>query len=208
MVSEGVDIPRLRVGVYATNTITELFFRQAVGRLVRWNAQQPRQAAYMFIPDDIRLRKFSGANRRAAPPQPRKTERRPRPRRPRPGRARGPHGDRARSLRAAVAVRADLGDATRRARAAARGGARVRARQRRRRRDPGLRRLRRRHGSHERPRRRARPHAEADPTARAGANHPRTARSPAVVSSARTTAKPCAISSTSRARRTRTSTPS
>ena len=36
MVSEGVDIPRLRVGVYATNTVTELFFRQAVGRLVRW----------------------------------------------------------------------------------------------------------------------------------------------------------------------------
>ena len=36
MVSEGVDIPRLRVGVYATTTTTELFFRQAVGRLVRW----------------------------------------------------------------------------------------------------------------------------------------------------------------------------
>src|SRR5581483_10784286 len=36
MVSEGVDIPRLRVGVYATTTATELFFRQAVGRLVRW----------------------------------------------------------------------------------------------------------------------------------------------------------------------------
>ena len=36
MVSEGVDIPRLRVGVFATNTATELFFRQAVGRLVRW----------------------------------------------------------------------------------------------------------------------------------------------------------------------------
>ena len=31
MVSEGVDIPRLRVGVYATTTTTELFFRQAVG---------------------------------------------------------------------------------------------------------------------------------------------------------------------------------
>ena len=31
MVSEGVDIPRLRVAVYATNTVTELFFRQAVG---------------------------------------------------------------------------------------------------------------------------------------------------------------------------------
>jgi len=61
MVSEGVDIPRLRVGVYATNTITELFFRQAVGRLVRWNARLGRQGAYMFIPDDVRLRKFGGA---------------------------------------------------------------------------------------------------------------------------------------------------
>jgi superfamily II DNA or RNA helicase len=61
MVSEGVDIPRLRVGVYATNTVTELFFRQAVGRLVRWNARLGRQAAYMFIPDDVRLRKFGSA---------------------------------------------------------------------------------------------------------------------------------------------------
>jgi superfamily II DNA or RNA helicase len=61
MVSEGVDIPRLRVGVYATNTVTELFFRQAVGRLVRWNARLDRQAAYMFIPDDVRLRKFGAA---------------------------------------------------------------------------------------------------------------------------------------------------
>ena len=61
MVSEGVDIPRLRVGVYATNTVTELFFRQAVGRLVRWNARIGRQGAYMFIPDDVRLRKFGGA---------------------------------------------------------------------------------------------------------------------------------------------------
>jgi len=61
MVSEGVDIPRLRVGVYATNTITELFFRQAVGRLVRWSARLGKQAAYMFIPDDIRLRKFATA---------------------------------------------------------------------------------------------------------------------------------------------------
>jgi superfamily II DNA or RNA helicase len=61
MVSEGVDIPRLRVGVYATNTVTELFFRQAVGRLVRWNARLGRQAAYMFIPDDVRLRKLGAA---------------------------------------------------------------------------------------------------------------------------------------------------
>ena len=56
MVSEGVDIPRLRVGVYATTTSTELFFRQAVGRLVRWTRGVPRQRAWLFIPDDPRLR--------------------------------------------------------------------------------------------------------------------------------------------------------
>ncbi len=56
MVSEGVDIPRLRVGVYATTTTTELFFRQAVGRLVRWTVGVPNQRAYLFIPDDSRLR--------------------------------------------------------------------------------------------------------------------------------------------------------
>ena len=41
--------------------MTELFFRQAVGRLVRWNARLTKQAAYMFIPDDVRLRKFGAA---------------------------------------------------------------------------------------------------------------------------------------------------
>ncbi len=56
MVSEGVDIPRLRVGVFATTTTTELFFRQAVGRLVRWRAQDEDPRAWMFIPDDARLR--------------------------------------------------------------------------------------------------------------------------------------------------------
>jgi superfamily II DNA or RNA helicase len=59
MVSEGVDVPRLRVGVYATNTVTDLFFRQAVGRLVRWVPGLGRQMAYMFIPDDKRLRTFA-----------------------------------------------------------------------------------------------------------------------------------------------------
>jgi len=62
MVSEGVDIPRLRVGVFATTTTTELFFRQAVGRLVRWTREtRPvrRQRAYCFIPDDLRLRTWA-----------------------------------------------------------------------------------------------------------------------------------------------------
>ena len=56
MVSEGVDIPRLRVGVYATTTSTELFFRQAVGRFVRWQAGRASQKAFVYIPDDPRLR--------------------------------------------------------------------------------------------------------------------------------------------------------
>jgi len=61
MVSEGVDIPRLRVGVFATNTTTELFFRQAVGRLVRWTRGLRSQRAFLFIPDDPRLRRWAGA---------------------------------------------------------------------------------------------------------------------------------------------------
>ena len=56
MVSEGVDIPRLRVGVFATTTTTELFFRQVVGRFVRWQPGIGRQSAHLFIPDDLRLR--------------------------------------------------------------------------------------------------------------------------------------------------------
>jgi len=56
MVAEGVDIPRLRVGVFATTTTTELFFRQAVGRLVRWTPGSPGQKSFLFIPDEPRLR--------------------------------------------------------------------------------------------------------------------------------------------------------
>ena len=56
MVAEGVDIPRLRVGVFATTTTTELFFRQAVGRLVRWTPGSSRQKSFLYIPDEPRLR--------------------------------------------------------------------------------------------------------------------------------------------------------
>ena len=48
MVSEGVDVPRLAVGVYATNTSTSLFFAQAVGRFVR--ARKRGETATVFIP--------------------------------------------------------------------------------------------------------------------------------------------------------------
>jgi len=61
MVSEGVDIPRLRVGVFATTTTTELFFRQAVGRIARRIRGLGAQPAHMFIPDDPRLRAHAHA---------------------------------------------------------------------------------------------------------------------------------------------------
>ena len=56
MISEGVDIPRLRVAVFATTTTTAMFFRQAVGRIARWTAGVPDQKAFMYLPDDLRLR--------------------------------------------------------------------------------------------------------------------------------------------------------
>ena len=59
MVSEGVDIPRLCVGVYATNIKSELFFRQAVGRFVRQQKNYLDQDAYIYIPKDIVLVDFA-----------------------------------------------------------------------------------------------------------------------------------------------------
>ena len=56
MISEGVDVPRLRVAVFATTTTTALFFRQAVGRVARWTPGLTTQPAYFFVPDDHRLR--------------------------------------------------------------------------------------------------------------------------------------------------------
>ncbi|MET0933102.1 MAG: DEAD/DEAH box helicase [Mycetocola sp.] len=49
MVSEGVDVPRLAVGVYATSASTPLFFAQAIGRFVR--ARRRGETASVFLPD-------------------------------------------------------------------------------------------------------------------------------------------------------------
>lgn len=49
MVSEGVDVPRLAVGVYATSASTPLFFAQAVGRFVR--ARRRGETASVFLPN-------------------------------------------------------------------------------------------------------------------------------------------------------------
>ncbi len=48
MVSEGVDIPRLAVGVYATSASTPLYFAQAIGRFVR--ARRTGETATVFLP--------------------------------------------------------------------------------------------------------------------------------------------------------------
>ncbi|MCM3656898.1 DEAD/DEAH box helicase [Agromyces mediolanus] len=49
MVSEGVDVPRLAVGVYATSSSTPLFFAQAIGRFVR--ARRRGETASVFLPN-------------------------------------------------------------------------------------------------------------------------------------------------------------
>jgi len=58
MVSEGVDVPRLSVGVYATATSTPLFFAQAVGRFVR--ARKRGETASIFLPSVAHLLGLAG----------------------------------------------------------------------------------------------------------------------------------------------------
>lgn len=60
MVSEGVDIKRLRVGVYATNVLTTTFFRQVIGRVIRWDNDSrwedlDDQTAWFYLPEDPQL---------------------------------------------------------------------------------------------------------------------------------------------------------
>ena len=57
MVSEGVDVPRLAVGVYATSVSTPLFFAQAVGRFVR--ARKRGETASVFVPSVPTLLAFA-----------------------------------------------------------------------------------------------------------------------------------------------------
>lgn len=55
MVSEGIDIPRLRVVVYLTNRLTLLTFRQIVGRVVRTDPANVDDHGRVYIPADPRL---------------------------------------------------------------------------------------------------------------------------------------------------------
>jgi superfamily II DNA or RNA helicase len=56
--SEGLDIPRLRVGVYATNILTELYFLQFLFRLVR-QSQGAKEDAYLYMPAHPKLIEYA-----------------------------------------------------------------------------------------------------------------------------------------------------
>jgi superfamily II DNA or RNA helicase len=67
MVSEGVDIKRLRVGIYATTYKTRLYFLQAIARTTRYDNTVPGlakdgdpvgQPAWFYVPDDPDLQEF------------------------------------------------------------------------------------------------------------------------------------------------------
>ncbi len=50
MISEGVDIKRLRVLIHLPNALTELAFRQAIGRVVRTQGPDDDTRAYVVMP--------------------------------------------------------------------------------------------------------------------------------------------------------------
>lgn len=70
MVSEGVDIKRLRVLVYLPNAMTELAFRQAIGRVVRTDSSEDDTRAYVVMPF---LEKFEQYARRVEDEMPTST---------------------------------------------------------------------------------------------------------------------------------------
>jgi superfamily II DNA or RNA helicase len=61
MVSEGVDIPRLAVGVYASRVRTDLFFRQVTGRFVRMRTPEDETTATLLVPSIEPLLRYATA---------------------------------------------------------------------------------------------------------------------------------------------------
>ncbi|QMU79006.1 DEAD/DEAH box helicase family protein [Streptacidiphilus sp. PB12-B1b] len=59
MIAEGVDIPRLGVGVYASRVRTKMFFTQVVGRFVRMRGDEDPTTARLFIPSIAVLLAFA-----------------------------------------------------------------------------------------------------------------------------------------------------
>lgn len=62
MISEGVDIKRLRVGLYLTDYMTRMYFMQFVGRFVRYETRlHAEQFARVIIPAHVRLLEYARA---------------------------------------------------------------------------------------------------------------------------------------------------
>jgi len=59
LVAEGVDLPRLYVGLYASNIVTEIYFRQLLGRLLRQEPGIEGQVAALILPNDPRLAAYA-----------------------------------------------------------------------------------------------------------------------------------------------------
>ena len=69
MISEGVDIKRLRVLVYLPNARTELAFRQSIGRVVRTMGDNDFSRAYVIMPILHTLEKYAQRVEREMSPQ-------------------------------------------------------------------------------------------------------------------------------------------
>lgn len=74
MISEGVDIARLRVLVYLPHALTELAFRQAVGRVVRTSGPNDDTRAYVVMPSFDVLEAFARRIEDEMSPSKRKAE--------------------------------------------------------------------------------------------------------------------------------------
>jgi len=59
MISEGVDIKRLRVLIYLPNALTELAFRQAIGRVVRTMGPDDDTRSYVIMPSTKLFESFA-----------------------------------------------------------------------------------------------------------------------------------------------------
>jgi len=59
MIAEGIDIPRLRVGVWLTNILTRMAFRQTVGRFCRWEKQLDQILMLEFGKDNAQATQFA-----------------------------------------------------------------------------------------------------------------------------------------------------
>lgn len=58
MISEGTDIPRLKICCHLTHVKTELYFRQVLGRVLRSNSQQ-QESGYLLMPAEPTLLEYA-----------------------------------------------------------------------------------------------------------------------------------------------------